>query len=127
MAEPQILEGTWEELSARAEEFKGHKLRLIVLPQAVGVSGMVSDETTLLQKINQGLPLATWQRYHELVAKRRAETPTPEEHAGLIALSNQIEEAHARRMEYLVELARLRQISLEALMEQLGIKTPEYV
>ncbi len=27
----QILEGTWEEIAARAEEFNGHRLRVIIL------------------------------------------------------------------------------------------------
>lgn len=42
MIEPQVLEGTWEELSTHAEEFKGHKLRLIVLPDDIG-----TDQKTL--------------------------------------------------------------------------------
>jgi hypothetical protein len=83
-------------------------------------------EAELLQRINVGLPPAVWQRYHELVAKRRAETLTPEEHTVLITLSDQIEAANARRIEHLVELARLRQTSLEALMDQLGIIAPGY-
>jgi predicted ATPase len=81
----------------------------------------------LLQQINQGLPQETWQRYHELIDKRRAESLTPDEHATLIALSDQIEELNARRVGYLVELARLRQTPLEALMQQLGIQTLPYV
>jgi hypothetical protein len=85
------------------------------------------DEAHLLQQINQGLPQETWQRYHELIDKRRAESLTPDEHATLIALSDQIEELNARRVGYLVELARLRQTPLEALMQQLGIQTLPYV
>jgi hypothetical protein len=42
MIEPQVLEGTWEELSSHADEFKGHKLRLIVLPDNIG-----TDQKTL--------------------------------------------------------------------------------
>ena len=34
MAHPEVFEGTWEELAAHAEAFKGRKLRLIVLPGA---------------------------------------------------------------------------------------------
>ena len=79
-------------------------------------------ETDLLLKVNEGLPPETWQRYNALLAKRRAETLTPDEHAGLIALSNQIEEVNARRIGYLVELARLRGTSLPTLMDALGIK-----
>jgi hypothetical protein len=83
-------------------------------------------EADLLQKINQGLPPEVWERYHQLVAERRAETLTPSEHTELIRLSDQIELANVRRLEHLVELARLRQVSLDALMDQLGIKAPGY-
>jgi hypothetical protein len=83
-------------------------------------------EADLLQRINEGLPQLLGQRYHELVARRRAETLTPEEQVELIGLSDQIEAANARRIEYLIDLARLRKTSLEALMSQLGIKAPGY-
>jgi hypothetical protein len=85
-------------------------------------SHLSQEEVSLLQKINQGLPEATWQEYQELIAKRRAETLTPAEHARLIALSDSISEAHTERMVHVAELARLRQISLKALMKQLGIQ-----
>ena len=83
-------------------------------------------ESRLLQQINEGLPPEMWRRYNELTAKRRAETLTPDEHAALIALSDQIEELNAHRLESLAELARLRQISLSELMQQLGIKAPPH-
>ncbi len=83
-------------------------------------------EADLLQKINQGLSPELWQRYHDLIDKRRAETLTPNEQADLIALSDQIEEANAQRIGWLIELARLRQTTLEVLMEQLGIRAPDY-
>jgi wyosine [tRNA(Phe)-imidazoG37] synthetase (radical SAM superfamily) len=85
-----------------------------------------SHETELLREINRGLSQEDWQRYHELVAKRRAETLTPEEQTALIALTDQIEEANVRRIERLIELARLRNTSLEALMDKLGITAPAY-
>lgn len=81
-------------------------------------------EARLIQQINEGLPPELWRRYNELIAKRQAETLTPDEHATLIALSNQIEDLNARRIEALAELARLRQTSLSELMQQLGIKAP---
>ena len=82
------------------------------------------EEAQLLQKINQGLPQATWQHYHQLLEKRRAETLASDEKQILISLSDQIEEANSRRMEHLVHLAQLRHTSLTNLMEQLGIKAP---
>ena len=87
---------------------------------------LTADEAALLREINRGLPTETWQHYGELKAKRRAETLTPAEHAELIALSDQIEEMNVRRMESVIELARLRQTSVDALMDDLGIKSPLY-
>lgn len=84
-------------------------------------------ESTLLQQVNLGLSQEEWGHYRELIAKRRAETLTHDEQEELIALSDRIEEANARRMESLVKLARLRETPLEVLMEQLGIKAPSHV
>lgn len=84
-------------------------------------------EAELLRQINTGWAAERWQRYHALVAKRRAEILTPEEHRELIALTDEREIAHAQRMEHLVELAKLRQTTLDAVMEQLGLQAPGYV
>jgi len=85
-----------------------------------------AEEAELLQKVNIGLSEETWLRYRELIAKRRDETLTPEEHGELIALTNLAEIENAKRLGYLAELARLRQVSLPEVMKQLGIKTPGY-
>ncbi|HRQ37091.1 MAG TPA: STAS/SEC14 domain-containing protein [Chloroflexota bacterium] len=78
-------------------------------------------EATLLRKINQGIPLALWQPYKIVAAKRDAESLTPAEHAELIRLSDEIERLHAERVKYLVELAQLRNVPLSDLMDDLGI------
>jgi hypothetical protein len=83
-------------------------------------------EAELLLKINQGLPPDTQTRYDELVAKRRAETLTPDEHQELLRLIDQIERADGERVKYMVDLARLRGTSLTALMKDLGIHPPAY-
>lgn len=90
------------------------------------VSHLSKAEADLLQKINLGLPPETWERYYALIAKRRAETLTPEEQATLIQISDQIEQANARRIQDLLELASLRGTSLEAVMQELGIESPTY-
>ncbi len=43
----EVLEGTWEELAAHAEAFKGRKLRLIVLPAETTAAQPSDDETSL--------------------------------------------------------------------------------
>ena len=81
-------------------------------------------EAELLQKINQGLPTALQQRYDELTAKLEAETITPAEHQELLQLIDQIELADAERLQHLIELAQLRNMSLDELMDQLDIHPP---
>jgi len=87
-----------------------------------GIQHLSSTESDLLLKINHSLAEIGWARYHTLVAKRHAETLTPNEQQELIGLSDQIETANVQRMTYLTELARLRKISLVALIQQLGLK-----
>lgn len=84
------------------------------------------EEAGLLQKIDQGLSPEVQQRYDELTAKRRAETLTPEEHQELLALIDRIEQAGAKRVQALTELAQLRNVSVTTLMAQLGIRPPAY-
>jgi hypothetical protein len=85
-----------------------------------------SDETALMLKINQGLPPETQQRFDELVAKRQAETLTSNELQELIALTDRIEQSDAERIQCLAQLARLRGISLDVLMDTLKIQPPAY-
>ena len=79
------------------------------------------DEAQLLSNINLGLSPTEWERYHALVARRKAETLTPGEQTELIALSDRLEEANAQRIGYLAELARVRHTTLDAVMSELGL------
>lgn len=79
-------------------------------------------ESELLQKITLGIPDAIWKRYDYLQGLREREQLDPEELAELIRISDQMEKANAERMKYLVELAKLRNVSLRGLMLTLGIK-----
>lgn len=83
-------------------------------------------EAELLQRINIGFSEEWWKRYHALVAKRRAETLAPNEHQELMTLTDQLENANARRIANLIELAKLRNSSLDALMRDLDISAPAY-
>ncbi len=83
-------------------------------------------EAELLREINRGLSSDKWHRYSALKEKRRAGTLTAEEQTELIGLSDRLEELNVRRMECVVELARLRKKSVDALMDDLGIKSPVY-
>jgi hypothetical protein len=80
-----------------------------------------AQEADLLTQINHALSNVEWTRYHALIAKRQDETLMPDEQQELVALADEIEQANARRMGYLVELAHLRNVTLSALMQQLGL------
>jgi len=82
------------------------------------------DEAALLLQINQGLPEPVQQRYDDLIAKRQAETLTPDEHAELLRLSDQTERVHAERIAALAELCQRRQTTLPDVMRDLGIDPP---
>jgi hypothetical protein len=56
-----------------------------------------------------------------LVAKRQAETLTLDQQQELIALSDAIETANVQRIEYVVESARLRNTTVAAVMQALGL------
>lgn len=65
-------------------------------------------------------------RYNDLLAKRQAENLTPEEHSELLDLTNQVEKLETQRVEYLAEMARLRQTNITDLMNSLGIQSPAH-
>lgn len=82
-------------------------------------------EAELLHKINQSLPPTFQQRYDELTTKLQADTITFEEHQELLQMNDQIELADAERLQHLIELAQLRNLPLDALMNQLDIHHPQ--
>jgi hypothetical protein len=97
------------------------------LHQQTGAPALLPrDETELLLQINQGLPSATWERYHALKRKRDVRTLTPDEHAELLALTNEVEQWNACRVELVAALPRLRQVPLRVMMDELGLSPPPY-
>lgn len=99
--------------------------QVLLLQAQRKVNNLPPAEAELLLKINQGIPSKTKKYYDESIAKREAETLTPDEYNQLTQFTEQIEKLQAKQIEYLAELARLRKTSLTALME-LGIQMSEY-
>jgi hypothetical protein len=91
------------------------------LPKNFSQAQLSKREAELLLSVNESLSQIQWQRYHELLAKRQAEQLIEEEQLELIQLSNTLEEANAKRIGYLAELAQLRHTSLDKLMNDLGL------
>ena len=80
-----------------------------------------SAELELLQKINQALPEELQQQYNDLNAKMRSQTITTEEYQDLLKLIGIVEQADGDRLQNLIQLSLLRNISLAELMEHLQI------
>jgi hypothetical protein len=80
-----------------------------------------ATEADLLQQINIGFSAETWAQYHTLIAKRHAETLSPQEHAELIQLSDRLEKLNVVRIQAFIQLANLRNQPLSDLMQTLGI------
>lgn len=118
-----LLKGVAQLDSGELERFVSRVLA--IRAQRIAPS-LVKEEAELLEKINQGLSPADQERYRELTAKRQAETLSPEEHAELLEWIGRIEQADAERVRALTGLAQLRQISVDALMAELGLRTPVY-
>ncbi|MGH9428351.1 MAG: STAS/SEC14 domain-containing protein [Terriglobia bacterium] len=106
------------------EEVFDHVLALQAERKAAHLS---AAEAALLACINQALPTELRERITLLRAKREKDAMTDAEYEELTRLTNRAEELHADRMTALVALARVRGLSLSALMDQLGIHFPEHV
>lgn len=78
-------------------------------------------ESELLKKINLDISEEEWLTYRHLIGLMRADKLTQQAHETLIALGDKIEIANAQRVKHLFELAELRGISVEKLMDNLGI------
>jgi hypothetical protein len=100
--------------------------KVIALQAQHRAPSLPKDETELLQQINCGLPADIRQRYDALNTKLHDETITPEEHAELLTLIDRLELADVERMQRLVALAQIRGVSIDTLMEQLGIRRTMY-
>jgi len=100
--------------------------RVIALQARRRAPSLPKHEADVWQKMNQGPSPEVRRRYAELSAKVREDTITPEEHQELVQLIDQIEWADAERMQAMMAVAQVRQISVDALMQQLGIRPPAY-
>lgn len=100
-----------------------------VLNEHVAHNRVVSpaSETALLKRISLGIPTETWQRYHLLRERLENAVLTATEQQELKQITDRIEEANAKRIEALIQLANLRNTTLDALMNEFGLRPHPYV
>ena len=64
--------------------------------------------------------------YRQLLKKFRAEKISPEEHQKLIALTDELESLNVERIKCLIEIAKIRNSTLDEVMQDLDIKPKNY-
>jgi hypothetical protein len=101
-----LADRTGQDLDSTIAVLLQEQLQQHASPAAVHSPSPCSPaETRLLQEIQQGLPEETWERYHELVARREAEELTDAEQIELVGLADTVEGWNVRRLELACKLA----------------------
>lgn len=90
-------------------------------------SALTKEETELLLKINDGLPEEIQLRYKDLLTKLSKESISEKEHEELLKLIPVIEAKNAERFQYLFQLAQLWHLSVDEVMDRLGITPPSTI
>ncbi len=100
-------------LSAMRQALRTEKERKAEVPR------LSKRETQLFLRINRGLSEEQRRRMEELNEKVEESTITDEEHAELLRLAEVAERISVDRLRAVIDLAKLRKVSPEALMKQL--------
>lgn len=79
-------------------------------------------EKTILYQIQTLIPQSIQLQYDELVAKLEVEQLNSEEHQEYVQLNEQMENFSVKRLELLIELAKIWQTTVPHVMLQLGIQ-----
>lgn len=84
-------------------------------------------ESELLLQIGREFPPEQRQRIENLTDKMEFESITDEEHSELLRLTDLLEADRVERLKAVVELAKYRKVSVDEVMEQLGMKPGRHV
>ena len=100
--------------------------RALQEPVPTKVPRLSKKETGLFLKINQSLPADQQQRIEELTEKMEFESITDAEHAELLRLTDMMESTQVKRLKAVAELAKVRDVSLDEMLRQLGWEPGRY-
>ena len=123
MSQTQILDAVKQLPTNELEDFVS---QVLVFQAKRRAKNLPEAETRLLKNIYRKFSSEKLARLRELKEKRLAKELNEVEYEELASLTDSLEEFHAQRMKSLVKLAKIRGISLEETMRQLGIKLPDY-
>jgi hypothetical protein len=117
----------FEQLIQTVEQLDASELEQLIA-QAIRVQtkrktlSLPKDQSLLLQQITQCIPNQLQERYDLLIGKRQDNALTDEEYQELINLGEHIEAIDVKRLENLTKLAKLRQISLNELIQEFQLQ-----
>lgn len=118
----EILAGVAQLDTPELENFMQEVSSIVAHRKAPSLS---KQEEVLLNVINRGMPADWVRRYKKLHGKMRDGTLTEEEYKELLIMVETIEEKNVERLQALIGLAQLRKVSLDKLMNQLGLLWPK--
>ena len=120
--EQQLLKGAMQK-GISLENYLVQLLSSATRTQTKQVKDKPLSEPELLEKINALVMLtdAEWTTYRRLLALRKAELLTESEYEQLIELGEKMEQANVIRIKYLIALAKLKGVTLDKVMADLGI------
>ncbi|PZV11277.1 MAG: STAS/SEC14 domain-containing protein [Pseudanabaena sp.] len=117
----------FEQLIQTVEQLDASELEQLIA-QAIRVQtkrktlSLPNDQSILLQQITECIPSNLQKRYDLLISKRQDNSLTDEEYQELINLGEHIEAIDVKRLENLTELAKLRQTSLNSVIEEFQLQ-----
>ncbi len=82
------------------------------------------SEIELLQKVQLEIQEDDLREYNRLKNLLKLGEITEQEREKLIQLNDLVEIAHAKRMQFILQLAQLRKVPLDSVLMDLGIKLP---
>ena len=118
LAIDDVLDGVSKLETSDLELFLQKIGRLVALRKSPSIS---EKETILLKAINESTPSLLQNQYMILAKKLHEETITEAEHSQLLEIIDQLEAKKVERLQNLIELAHLRNTSLNSLMEDLNL------
>lgn len=117
----QVIQGMSELDNSELESVLS-RLSLLLASRKAG--RLPTREMQLLKRVNQGLSAEQQSYYSQLRDGLQSESLSEKEHQDWLELTEQSELIDAERLKALTELAALRGVSLEVVMQQLGIVKP---
>lgn len=120
-------QGSVSEIFANASQLNDHELSTLVgqlnlLRAQRSTPALSEKETDILRKINEGFPSNQWNRLVELDKKMEYSALSAAEAQESLILAEALEAYAVQRFEYLKQLSILQGVSVEQLMNKLGIR-----